>query len=509
MPTSYPSSLMVAAMASNALPAMIDSLAANLTLMGIDPERALVHAGNGAFLRQKLRDKCLQPANSKRPTLTLLTTGGSMTAGSMNCLAAQGVICDARRIKFSKTWSVKLSSLLSRALPGCNVVLQSMVRPAGMSTTLLREMHHVEKLQPDITIEDFTINDVKGKIVFEGRVNNSNALRQVIGAHELLARSMWKRQTPLIMTEAFPNFHVSDFHCQPHLEYAHATISAAYALPVVSFMRAICNESATAARSRWPVDAHWRAGCDGPDSPGFRCYQHPGPHTHSIYASLLAWYILRQGAAALAAKSTVFAAAHGREGYLLLPTSELPAPTADGPFVLSQNELTELQGCSTDTLSSFDFSQSCKGPQRQLNASGVADWSCYEDVPGKLGWTANSTRDRAVRTLSVPVRTTVYGFVVIGFLRSYEGIGRISLYLNGDQNRSVILDGHWDEDTSQTQFKAIRLTELVNDKKALGNGHHNGRRTIHLRMPPVGEELTANGGAESTGKFKVVFLSTC
>jgi len=495
-------------MASNALPAMIDSLAANLTLMGIDPERALVHVGNGAFLRQKLWDKCLQPANSKRPTLTLLATGGSMTAGSMNCLASQGVICNARRIKRSQTWPVKLSSLLSGALPGCNVVLQSVIRPARMITTLFREMHIVEKLQPDITIEDFTINDVKGKIVFEGRVNNSIALRQVIGAHELLARSMWKRQTPLIMTEAFPNFHIPAFRCQPHLEYAHATISAAYALPVVSFMRAICNESATAAGSRWPVDAHWRAGCSGLDSPGFNCYQHPGPHTHSIYASLLAWYILRQGAAALAAKSTVFAAAHGRDGYSLLPTSEIPAPTAEGPFVLSHNELTELQGCS-DTASSFDFSQSCNGPQRQLNASGVAGWSCYEDVPGKLGWIANSTRDRTVRTLSVPVRTTIYGFVVIGFLQSYAGMGRISLYLDGDQKRSVILDGHWDEDTSQTQFKAIRLTQLVNEKKMLGSSHHKGRHTIHLQMPPVGEELTAKGGAESTGKFKVVFLSTC
>ena len=157
-------------MATNALsdlPAMIDALAANLTLMGINPERAIVHVGNGAFLRKRLWDKCLKPAESTRPTLTLLTTGGSMTGGSMNCLGTAGVFCDARHHQLHQTWSVELSRLLARALPGCSVKLQSVIRPANTISVLFREMHRVEAMQPDIAIEDFTINDVKGKVVID------------------------------------------------------------------------------------------------------------------------------------------------------------------------------------------------------------------------------------------------------------------------------------------------------------------------------------------------------
>eukprot|EP00966_Prymnesium_polylepis_P297346 6869998-Prymnesium_polylepis.1 len=86
-----------------------------------------------------------------------------------------------------------------------------------------------------------------------------------------------------MMTETFPNFH-APLRCQPNLDYTHATIASAYATPVVSFMRAVCNDSATAENSSWPAAQHWRAGCGTVGQPEFECLPHPGPHTHVISA---------------------------------------------------------------------------------------------------------------------------------------------------------------------------------------------------------------------------------
>ena len=241
------------------------------------------------------------------------------------------------------------------------------------------------------------------------------------------------------MTEAYPSFH-SPMRCQPELDYTHATIARAYALPVISFMRAVCNDSATVAQSNEPTERHWRAGCSHLDSPGEACAPHPGPHTHTIYASLLARYILSQAAAAGAARSASSrAGAPAASGTLSIP--EGPAPQGKGPFILKASELSALQGCS-EPITSMETRKSCTLPRlsksalckRSPQSCSVSSpgWDCYEDRPGKPGWIANATTGGV---LAVRVRATVSGSLVIGYLRSYEGMGNASLIV--DENKSM------------------------------------------------------------------------
>eukprot|EP00966_Prymnesium_polylepis_P047227 1093382-Prymnesium_polylepis.1 len=103
-------------------------------------------------------------------------------------------------------------------------------------------MHKVAHPTADLVIEDYTINDQRGKTVVEGRiVNSSVALHDILGAHEYMAQQLQTKRVGLIMMEAFPVFR-GPLRCQPHLEYVHTAVSRAYAVPVVSFMRGVCSD---------------------------------------------------------------------------------------------------------------------------------------------------------------------------------------------------------------------------------------------------------------------------
>ncbi|KAL3917994.1 MAG: hypothetical protein SGPRY_006180, partial [Prymnesium sp.] len=108
--------------------------------------------------------------------------------------------------------------------------------------------------------------------------------------------------------------------CVPYLEHVHTTVARAYAIPVLSFMRAICNESAVASASAAPAAEHWRAGCGKLDARGLECAPHPGPHTHRIYAGLLAMYIMQQGITATTVRQD-----------MLAQVEEAAAPSGRGP----------------------------------------------------------------------------------------------------------------------------------------------------------------------------------
>jgi len=397
---------------------------------------------------------------------------------------------------------------LRSALPGCMIQLRTVHQPATMSPTLFRDMPRVLGAAADLVIEDYTINDQRGKVVVRGRINDSVALRNIIGAHEYTAQKLRARRTALIMTEAYPNFH-SPLRCQPHVEHAHMAVARAYSLAVLSFMRAVCNESATATGSSWPAEQHWRAGCGAYDKEGLDCMPHPGPHTHRIYASLLAVHILRE-----AVRAAHTAPAEGGVGAdARLPAlSEPPLAKGSGPFVLSASDLEQMRGCVTP-ISTIDARKNCALPTlggRRVVKGSAQGWSCFEDRPGKPGWIANSTSDRTPRTLIIPVRGTHNGYLVVGYLKSYEGMGRASLFVGGDKSRAVTLDGRWGEGTSQTQFESIPLHKLVYQNvthPVLGSGHHPSSHKVHVQVPALEDE--ASDSTEPVGKFKLVFVSTC
>eukprot|EP00966_Prymnesium_polylepis_P185710 4304613-Prymnesium_polylepis.1 len=154
----------------------------------------------------------------------------------------------------------------------------------------------------------------------------------------------------------------------------------------------------------------------------------------------------------------------------------------------------------------MDATRSCQLPR---GSTWHPSWSCYEDRPGKPGWIANRTSGRVQQALTIPVQCTAAGFLVVGFLRSYAGMGRASVFIDGEKSMAVTLDGHWEEGTSQTQYSVVPLTRLVS-RSVLGSGHRSSRHKVSLQVPAVDEEAAFNTAAEITlGKFKLVSLATC
>eukprot|EP00966_Prymnesium_polylepis_P207873 4815165-Prymnesium_polylepis.1 len=75
---------------------------------------------------------------------------------------------------------------------------------------------------------------------------------------------------------------------------------------------------------------------------------------------------------------------------------------------------------------------------------------------------------------------------------------------------ATTLDARWAEETPQIQVAIIPFASLVyttRQNPRIGNSHHPTLHNIHIQVPPVEEEPSGSDGP--TGKFKLVFLSTC
>ena len=402
-----------------------------------------------------------------------------------------------------------LDKYLRGTLLGCNIQVIDEAMPAHMVTSVFHEINRIATSTADLVIEDYTVNDQRGKQVFRGRINDSLTMRNQVGAHEYLAQRLRAQRTALIMMEAYPNFH-HPLVCQADLEHSHTVIAEAHAVPVLSFMRAVCNESETAARSSWPAEQHWRSGCGVYDKPGAECMPHPGPYTHRVYAKLLAIYIFRQAAAAIMVNESLRPDDQASALRTVVLPREQSIPAGSGPFVFSVGELEGMRGCAS-ALSKVDAEASCEmriGKRFGRAAGTATGWSCYEDRPGKPGWIANTTSDRTPRTLIFHMSMTFTGFLVVAFLRSYEGMGTVSIFIDGNKTGAVTLDGRWAQRTSQTDYVAIPLAQLRNVKE-LGAVHHPMVHEVQLQMPSLEEQQKPGVGHGSVGKFKLIALSTC
>jgi len=77
---------------------------------------------------------------------------------------------------------------MQQGLPGCQVDVHVVVRPASRSDVLLDR--GVVDSHDDIVLEDFTVNDQRGAAVSQdGRLNDTRILTSVIAGHEVLAQS--------------------------------------------------------------------------------------------------------------------------------------------------------------------------------------------------------------------------------------------------------------------------------------------------------------------------------
>jgi len=199
-------------------------------------------------------------------------------------------------------------------------------------------------------------------------------------------------------------------------------------------------------RSAEPTLLHWRAGCGRLDTGGTDCEPHPGPHTHQVYAWLLASYIFRQSAFTCAASEARAVSSH-----MLEQEQGQPSPSA---ALLQPDVLNSLRGCSPKVvLSSVSTDVACGSPFR---ASG---WTCFEDRPGKRGWIAeaysssNSSGSLEPRQLVFRMRAATAGKLVVGY------------------------------QTSQVQHDVLRWSQVAPDFRLVGSYHHPMHVLVALTIP--------------------------
>ena len=495
-----------------AVAAAVARIDANLSALSIDPDRSVTYSGNMKRLRAILRERCF-PAASKAThhesnRLHIVVFGGSMTDGSMNCMAQKNVLCTAKYKPTHLTWRSKLIHLLQTGLPGCKIHLRSSLFPASRSDVLLASPLLVRS-SDDVVIEDFTVNDQRGTTVVKGRINNTKLLTSTIAGHEVLALSARSQNASLLLMESFPAFGWPP-QCVPFDDHVHRTISRTYAVPIISFMRAICTPGELEMRSHEPVRRHWVAGCGAFDEAGTDCEPHPGPHTHQVYAWLLARYLLHQ---AMLAFTNV------------MPTIDEPSQPLPSATFLDPNQLEALRGCAPSLIkSSINARVSCGEP---LPARG--SWYCYEDKPGKRGWIAEGHHSHAgipggpgvamePQDITFTMKGTRYGKLVVGYLRSYEGMAPASLFINGNVSAAVTLDAVWADRTSQTHFDVFPLQTIAAHVALSGSHHHPSRLTVTLRVPAIrrpGQPPLRGSGAQGRQeqvqgrKFKLTQLVSC
>lgn len=486
----------------------------------------------------------------------------------MNCHSAQGVKCSRFNVKH--TWAVELEHELSSALPSCRVAVRNAATPGTRIDALVSAVTRRRVLgtaPDDIVIEDYSINDNKGLSKLPSDAIAKTSLRCQAGglpapspcAHGLpwpslppssSAFSRMRCHRPVdILTPCYP-YHPTTLdscsslgagmesfvrHVQSHggqpivfeastFPFLTCNASNAYrlaaarhhAVPYLSFPRATCGASGADLHS---LHEHWKAGCGTLDAPGVACAAHPGPATHRWFARLLAAYVLSHAAAAAAqeatassatAASTIVGSGSARDGGggacgggLLLPPLPKEVPLPAKPSLLNPDALAALQGCAAP-LWFMDVSASC-----DESASGAAapvrsaGWSCYEDRPGKPGWLSSVHGS----SLSFRVRLSDAGYVSLSFLRSYEGMARARVALDGDEKAAQTLDGLWESRTSQPDRAILKVSSL--QPWAVGRGPAATRAreaTLSLQVTHLGGEGAV---AQGEGKFKLLTIETC
>ena len=218
----------------------------------------------------------------------------------------------------------------------------------------------------------------------------------------------------------------------------HFRLARHYRVPVVSFMLGACAMHADG-------DArHWRGGCSpnastcqSQDEPGLQCEPHPGPHTHAVYALLVAEAISREAAALCRGRRGAVDDVPS-SGPVLLPAPPRPLPlAADAPTLLPKEMRATKQteygcrakhGVSNPTLT-LDFVEGgCGAPreQRRLALSAVARTARASAAGSPRATPAR--RAACSRLASDAAARASDGRLTVTFLRSYDRrVGRARL----------------------------------------------------------------------------------
>ena len=387
--------------------------------------------------------------------LQVVVLGSSPTMGLMNCA---GTNCTEHR---KERWSNRLDELLTSALAPCTVVMANAARGGLTSASALDRLSDQlsSGIVPSVVITDFTINDRSTRLP-NAFAKQEHALRsqdqyRSLGQLESFARHVaaLRPRPAFVHYDTWPRFpprcecgregrqHVPMRACV--LDTEQARVAAFYNGSVVSMAAAICDaqpQAADAAERAWP------GGCGELDTAGTACTHHPGPAAHARAATLLAAHVL---SAACAAHGGSDVTGGGSDAHRMMPQPAIVLEEA--PSILPLAALAANEGCyrMRAHATTIDVTSTCGLP---LESEG---WRCFEDRPGKRGWISGVGSGALTWRLGVCVGSSCAGSggkVVVGYLRSYSGLGAAAVWLDGDRQLARIINGSWAERASQTDY---------------------------------------------------------
>ena len=283
------------------------ALMANLTTLGISARAARALDGDTDRLGYLLH-KCVAAPEARpgpgcargtcaaatKPQLRVVVVGCSMTQGFMNC----GTTLPGRQCAqpcYSKRWPKLLEASLQRALPlprdGVGVDVAQ--RPHGDDGVAIRDAGGASAAARAIVITDLTICDLRG-------ISSSLDRAGVEAGWELLIRKAYGHYDPnastaLMHVEAWDRFPcvvaptaaASPLPPRAPLPRAGRLLHARRVRDARRRRRAPLARRLLAQREHVPVAGRARPQCE----------PHPGPHTHAVYALLVAEAISREAAA--------------------------------------------------------------------------------------------------------------------------------------------------------------------------------------------------------------------
>ena len=509
----------------------------NLASIGVNASASVDFGGSATLLRETLWQHCFNESHNHDRKIRIGVLGGSMTDGSMNCHALAHVVCVGKNKPVARAWPAVLQTMLRDALRPfpCTVEVVPRATSASRVNLFLSEPELTRRVLPsdDLIIEDYSINDNKGI-----HPNDTHVRHQVQGGFELLARRTRALGMQLVHVEATAyscstrgGDHVSDGTTDADSAAPRENINEAvarfYGVPIVSFARATgwCQSKG--------ANPLWLGGCGALDTPGVLCGAHPGPSTHRIYANMLAAFILHQAANVAAQRHATASGAGGSSSGCigddivqqtlvdLGPSDSPPSSIATNPSAvyLPSKTLTALVGCPRPLAEINVVYTGCSGSRQALQRPARSvGWRCYEDRPGKPGWISTVASPNVSSTIEFPMRLSSGGFVVVGYLRSYEGMARATVGIDrryGDADGAVTIDGLWHDPTSQLDYAVIPVETLLGPRKpnitltsnpsCIARPQHcPGARVAFL----VGLHLRTDRDRDDA-KFKLMSLSTC
>ena len=436
-----------------------------------------------------------------------------MTQGFMNCGSTNHgfqcmLPCD------SLAWYRQLEVQLRRGLPGCQVKMSRVTSRGGRTvTTAQRYETRVRRANAHVIITDLTICDLRGV------TSSLDEVRVTAGWESLLRRVLAERSAPaLVHVESWAAFSpMGPCRTNATAHRLHLPLARRYGVPVTSFMLGVCAHHPDLAPR-----LHWRGGCAANastcggasgaralDTPGFECEPHPGPHTHRVFAMLLAELML--GAAKRAAHE--LSRATGSAGVRWPLPRPQPLDLDSTPTVMPESIMSQLSGCRahhgvSNPLATLDFAEGgCGKPLRH------AGWRCYEDRPGKPGWISEDggrVEDGrgggpgpATMLISAALPSPPLSFSVplgsskltVAYLRSYDArMGVARVWLDDDDASGFLLNGSWASRTSQTEIRSEGVRGMCGSSckaKRRGESH-----TVHVQRI-------------SGLKFKLLLLEVC